>query len=69
MTQDTASIEHAEVRAEVAQWFDEHWDPELTVGQWWELLAESGWGFPTWDRDWYGRGLTSQAAAVVAEER
>ena len=57
------------IRAESGRWFDENWDPEITVGEWWERLAESGWGFPTWSPDWYGKGLTSRQAAVVAEER
>ena len=63
------SPEAAEVRAEARAWFTHSWDPDLTLGDWWERLAESGWGFPTWSLDWYGRGLSSQLAAVVAEER
>lgn len=59
----------ADVREEARRWFQENWDPELTLGDWWQRLAESGWGFPTWSPDWYGRGLNSQIAAVVAEER
>jgi alkylation response protein AidB-like acyl-CoA dehydrogenase len=23
------------------------------------LLAESGWGFPTWPAEWFGRGLSA----------
>jgi len=57
------------IRAEAGRWFDENWDPEVTVGEWWERLAESGWGFPTWSPEWYGKGLTSRQASVVAEER
>lgn len=59
----------AEVREEARRWFRENWDPDLTLGDWWCRLAESGWGFPTWPPGWYGRGLDSQLAAVVAEER
>lgn len=32
------------------------------------MLAESGWGCPTWPKDLYGRGLTADYAGVVAEE-
>jgi len=63
------SPEAAAVRNEARAWFEEHWDPDLTLGEWWERLAESGWGFPTWSPDWYGRGLSSRLAAVVGEER
>ena len=34
----------------------------------WRRLADSGWGFPTWPREWFGRGLTAEAASVVYEE-
>jgi alkylation response protein AidB-like acyl-CoA dehydrogenase len=64
-----AEAEANRVRADARTWFEQHWDPDLTLERWWELLAESGWGFPTWSPDWYGRGLTSQLAAAVAEER
>jgi alkylation response protein AidB-like acyl-CoA dehydrogenase len=57
------------VRAEARAWFESNWDPDLSLGEWWERLAQSGWAFPTWSPDWYGRGLSSDLAAVVAEER
>jgi alkylation response protein AidB-like acyl-CoA dehydrogenase len=66
---DHESPEAAAVRAEAHAWFGEHWDPDLTLAEWWERLAESGWGFPSWSPDWYGRGLSSQLSAVVAQER
>jgi alkylation response protein AidB-like acyl-CoA dehydrogenase len=59
----------AEVRAECRAWLQENWSPDLSLGDWWERLADSGWGFPTWPKEWYGRGLSSQLAAVVGEER
>ena len=31
------------VRAEVAQWIENNWDPELPLARWRELLAGSGW--------------------------
>ncbi len=30
------------------EWFAANWDPELTLGEWWKRLGESGYGFPTW---------------------
>jgi alkylation response protein AidB-like acyl-CoA dehydrogenase len=50
---------------EAAEWIAGHWDPDLTVRAWWALLAESGWGFPTWPAEWFGRGLSADAAAGV----
>ena len=57
---DTAT---RDVTAEVTAWLEENWDPDLTVGEWWERLGLSGWGTPTWPEEWYGKGL-SRAEAV-----
>ena len=56
------------VRDEVRQWLDEWWDPERPLGEWRSILADSGWGSPTWPREFYGRGLSGDEAAVVAQE-
>jgi len=60
--------ESAALRAEVAAWLAEHWDPERPLAEWRSLLADSGWGCPTWPLDRYGRGLDARAAGVVTEE-
>ena len=57
-----------DVRDEVAGWLAETWDPERPLGEWRDLLADSGWGCPTWPADLYGQGLTRAETAVVAEE-
>ena len=67
MSEATTDVER--VRSEARAWFAEHWDPDLDLGTWWERFAGSGWAFPTWPADWHGRGLSSPAASVVAEER
>jgi alkylation response protein AidB-like acyl-CoA dehydrogenase len=59
----------AAVREEARAWFEENWSPELTLGDWWERLAESGWGFPSWPTGWFGRGLSGDAARAVHAER
>jgi alkylation response protein AidB-like acyl-CoA dehydrogenase len=56
-------------REEAAAWFKQNWDPELTLGQWWERLGESGWGFPTWPTTWFGKGLSAQEARAVQSAR
>src|SRR5437879_13799201 len=53
------------VKEEVRGWLDEHWDPDLTLGEWWQRLADSGWGAPTWPAEWYGKGLSSDALGEV----
>jgi alkylation response protein AidB-like acyl-CoA dehydrogenase len=46
-------------------WLSANWDPELTVREWWARLADSGWGFPTWPAEWFGKGMSADEAAGV----
>jgi alkylation response protein AidB-like acyl-CoA dehydrogenase len=55
------------LRAEVLAWAGEHWDPEITVGEWWERLAEGRWTVPTWPEAALGRGFPGDLARVVAD--
>ncbi|MGV0719949.1 acyl-CoA dehydrogenase family protein [Mycolicibacterium elephantis] len=57
------------VRRAARSWFERNWDPDLTTGQWWQRLAESGWGLPRWPREWYGRSYSASEARAVDEER
>jgi alkylation response protein AidB-like acyl-CoA dehydrogenase len=57
-----------EVRDDVAAWLDATWDPERPLDEWRELLADSGWGAPTWPVGLFGRGLPREAVAIVHEE-
>lgn len=58
----------SEVRGQVAEWVGSHWRTDLTLRQWWAALAESGWGFPTWPAQFFGRGLPADVGAVVRAE-
>ncbi|HUQ40221.1 MAG TPA: acyl-CoA dehydrogenase family protein [Acidimicrobiales bacterium] len=53
---------------EVRTWIRDHWDPEMTMAAWWEALADSGWGVPTWPKEWFGRDLPGDLAAIVTRE-
>src|SRR3954453_18487321 len=55
----------SEVGDEVRQWLDEHWDPERPLLEWRQILADSGWGCPTWPEEGYGRGVAASEAAEV----
>jgi alkylation response protein AidB-like acyl-CoA dehydrogenase len=59
--------EAATVREEVRA-FLKRWDPKMPAVQWRGLLADTGWGLPTWPREWHGRGLSRELARIVAEE-
>src|SRR5437764_2723153 len=56
----------SEVAEEVRQWLDETWDAERPLLEWRQILADSGWGCPTWPTEWYGRGLSGGQAVEVA---
>ncbi len=57
-----------DVRTEVRAWLGDNWDPDLTVGEWWERLGDSGWAVPMWPTDWHGRGLSRDDANAVRSE-
>eukprot|EP01034_Spumella_vulgaris_P042406 gene42406-52587_t len=63
-------IRHREdsVRADVRAWLEANWSPELGLVEWRNKLADSGWGVPTWPKEWYGRDLPQAFQAVVDEE-
>src|SRR5690554_5920572 len=54
------------VRADVESFLGDQWSLELTVRQWWERLARSGWGFPTWPVEWFGRGGDADLLTLVS---
>jgi alkylation response protein AidB-like acyl-CoA dehydrogenase len=48
---------------QAADWLADNWDPQLTVRDWWARLAESGWGFPQFPAEWFGKGLSAEGVA------
>ena len=60
-----------DVRAEVKAWLEENWDPDLTVGEWWDRLARSGYAAPQFPEDAWGKGYTRdlvmEVNAAIAE--
>jgi alkylation response protein AidB-like acyl-CoA dehydrogenase len=55
----------AELRDEIRQWLDEHWDPDLEASEWWRLVAEGGWTAPHLTPEQGGRGLPRRSFATV----
>jgi alkylation response protein AidB-like acyl-CoA dehydrogenase len=62
---DTATTPETDVIAELQDWLEANWDPDLTVAEWWERLGSSGWAAPTWPEEWYGKGLSRAEAVQV----
>jgi alkylation response protein AidB-like acyl-CoA dehydrogenase len=52
-------------RAEVEAWLDDHWDPGLTVREWWAQLAQAGLAAPGLPRTAGGRGWTVEQTQLV----
>jgi len=50
---------------ELIQWLGVNWDPEMTLREWWKILAKSGWSQPLWPLEWYGKGLSRGEANEV----
>ena len=56
------------VREEVRAWIEANWSADLTVGEWWARLTESGYAAPTFPEDAFGRGYGRALANIVTEE-
>ncbi len=53
---------------ELRSWLRDNWDPDLTVGEWWERLGLAGWAAPTLPANAYGRDLSRADAVRVEQE-
>jgi alkylation response protein AidB-like acyl-CoA dehydrogenase len=56
-----------DVRAEVKAWLEENWNPDLTVAEWWDILARSGYAAPSFPEDCWGKGWPRDLAMAVSE--
>ena len=61
-------ISDDELGAAVRKWLAEAWDPDITVREWWGRLADSGYGFPHWPTEWFGKSMSGVEAAAVRKE-
>jgi alkylation response protein AidB-like acyl-CoA dehydrogenase len=63
-----APLDVDETLAELRSWLGAHWDPDLTVAEWWELLGTSGWAAPTLPTAAFGRGVARSVGVQIARE-
>ena len=54
-----------QVEEQVRTWFDQAWDPDLTLVEWRDRLVDSGWAVPSWASRWFGRDLPAWADRVA----
>lgn len=63
---ESSTAAHDDLRDELRSWLEQNWDPDLTVGDWWERLGLAGWVAPAWPSAWFGRDLSTAEANVVS---
>jgi alkylation response protein AidB-like acyl-CoA dehydrogenase len=53
------------LQAEVRDWLEQHWDADLSVDEWWRIVAAAGWTAPHLPPEQGGRGLPRSASNPV----
>ena len=57
-----------EVRDEVRHWLSANWDPDMDRGRWAHMVVDAGWAVPSWEPEWWGRGVSDAQSRIVAAE-
>src|SRR3974390_774496 len=61
------AIDTTDAVTEVKEWLAANWDPDVTVGEWWERFGTSGWAAPMLPENAYGKGLPRSEVVRVQE--
>ncbi|MCP3936298.1 MAG: acyl-CoA dehydrogenase [Actinomycetia bacterium] len=54
------------IETEIAAWIEQNWNPDATVAQWWERLADAGLAHPMLSESAGGRGYSRPASQAVS---
>ena len=57
-----------ELRDEVQDGLAANWIPGVCRTAWAQLVVDAGWAVPSWEPEWYGRGLSDAQSRLVAAE-
>src|ERR1700761_9310413 len=57
-----------ELRDEVRNWLSANWIPGIDRAAWAQLVVDAGWAVPSWEPEWYGRGLSEAQSRLAAAE-
>lgn len=57
-----------ELRAEVAAWLAANWRRDVDRAAYATAVVDAGWAVPSWEPQWYGRGLSDRQSRIVAAE-
>jgi alkylation response protein AidB-like acyl-CoA dehydrogenase len=58
----------SDLMEELDTWLAANWDPDLTVGEWWERLGLAGWAAPSLPTNAYGRDVSRNEAIAIAKK-
>ncbi len=57
-----------ELREEVRAWLADNWAPGADRTDFAQAVVDAGWAVPSWEPEWYGRGLSDRQSRLVAAE-
>jgi alkylation response protein AidB-like acyl-CoA dehydrogenase len=64
---DTATRSIDQLMDELRAWLAAEWDPDLTVGAWWERMGLAGWSAPSLPEHAYGKGVSRNDGVRIAQ--
>src|ERR1700755_3038915 len=53
---------------EVRNWLSANWNPDIDRASWAHIVVDAGWAVPSWEPEWYGRGVSDAQSRLVAAE-
>jgi len=56
-----------EIKAELEQFLEAEFSPDLSLIEWRQRLVSAGWAAPLWPEAYFGRGFSQAQAAVVTQ--
>lgn len=57
-----------ELRDEVRNWLAANWNPDVDRARWAHIVVDAGWATPSWEPEFYGRGVSDAQSRLVAAE-
>ena len=60
-------MKESNIKQQARDWIESNWNPEQSLLAWRTKLLESGWGVPSWPKDFFGLGLTPAKTIEVDE--
>jgi alkylation response protein AidB-like acyl-CoA dehydrogenase len=68
MRQEERRLTDDELRDEVRNWLSANWNPDIDRASWAHIVVDAGWAVPSWEPEWYGRGVSDAQSRLVAAE-